>query len=59
MNTKHQQLQASGDGLYLTLPDKAVQAFDINTKRFFEWENKRGEIIGRFSKAESVVGTLT
>jgi hypothetical protein len=57
MNTKHQQLSACGNGLCLTIPDKAVQMLDINTKRFFEWETVRGEIIGTLVTSETVVTT--
>lgn len=57
MNTKHQQLSTCGNGLCLTIPEKAVQALDINTKRFFEWETGRGEIIGTLVMSETVVTT--
>lgn len=57
MKTKHQQLSPSGNGLSLTIPDKAVQELDMNSKRFFEWEAVRGEIIGRFVKSQTVVTT--
>jgi hypothetical protein len=57
MNTKHQQLSTCGNGLCLTIPDKAVQMLDINTKRFLEWETKRGDIIGTLVTSETVVTT--
>jgi hypothetical protein len=57
MNTKHQQLSVCGNGLCLTIPDKAVQMLDISTKRFFEWKSKRGEIIGTLVASETVVTT--
>jgi hypothetical protein len=57
MNTKHQQISACGKGLCLTIPEKAVKALDITTKRFFEWETGKGEIIGTLTKSETVVTT--
>ncbi len=57
MNIKHQQLSPSGSGLFLTIPDKAVQELDISTRRFFEWEMVHGEIVGKLVKSETVVTT--
>jgi len=57
MHIKHQQLSPSGTGLCLTIPEKAVQMLDISTKRFFEWETVRGEIVGTLTTSETVVTT--
>ena len=57
MNTKHQQLSKSGNGLTLTIPEKVVQEFDISTKRFFEWETVRSDIVGKLVQSETVVTT--
>ena len=57
MHTKHQQISTCGTGLCLTIPEKAVRSLDISTKRFFEWETHKGEIIGTLVKSETVVTT--
>lgn len=54
---KRQQISQCGASLCSTIPQKAFEAFDINTKRFFEWDTKSGEIIGTFSQSETVVTT--
>ena len=54
---KRQQLSQSGNTLCATIPQKVVEAFDISTKRFFDWSTKRGEIIGTFCQSETVVTT--
>ena len=57
MYTKHQQISTYGTGLCFTIPEKAVKSLDITTKRFFEWETHKGEIIGTLVKSETVVTT--
>lgn len=54
---KRQQLSKCGATLCSTIPQKVVEAFDISTKRFFEWSTKSDEVIGTFCQSETVVTT--
>lgn len=54
---KRQQISQCGTALCSTIPQKAVEAFDINTKRFFGWTTEPDEAIGTFCQSETVVTT--
>ncbi len=54
---KRQQISKCGAALCATIPQKVVEAFDISTKRFFEWSTDHDEIIGAFCQSETVVTT--
>jgi hypothetical protein len=54
---KRQQISQCGTDLCATIPQRAVEAFDITTKRFFEWGKTPTEVIGTFCQSETVVTT--
>ena len=54
---KRQQISQCGADLCSTIPLKAVEAFDISTRRFFEWKRTASEVIGTFCKSETAVTT--
>ena len=54
---KRQQIAACGTGLCATIPQKVVDTFKINTKRFFTWEKARDELIGTYCQSETIVTT--
>jgi hypothetical protein len=54
---KRQQISQWGIDLYSTIPQKAVAAFGITPKRFFEWTKTSTELIGIFCQSETVVTT--
>jgi hypothetical protein len=54
---KRQQISQYGVDLCSTIPQRAIEAFDISTKRFFEWEKTSTEVIGMLCPSETVVTT--
>ena len=54
---KRQQISQYGMDLCSTIPQRAVEAFDITTKRFFGWEKTSSEAIGTLCQSETVVTT--
>lgn len=54
---KRQQISQVGIDLCSTIPQRAVETFDITTKRFFGWEKTSDEMIGTLCQSETVVTT--
>lgn len=54
---KHQQLTQCDTGLCLTIPEKAIEALGISTKRFMAWEKRQHEIVGTLCASETVATT--
>ena len=54
---KRQNLVQRQSELCTTIPQKAVEAFAISTKRFFEWRTRTGELIGTLCLSETATTT--
>jgi len=54
---KRQQISQIGTDLCSTIPQRAIETFDITTKRFFEWKKAPTELIGTLCQSETVVTT--
>ena len=54
---KRQQISQVGTDLCSTIPQKAVETFDITTKRYFGWEKTSDEVTGTLCQSETVVTT--
>jgi hypothetical protein len=57
MIRKREKISRRGTNLYVTIPQKAVRAFGISHKRFFEWRKTLTDVIGTLCQSETVVTT--
>ncbi|PIE33172.1 hypothetical protein CSA56_12645 [candidate division KSB3 bacterium] len=54
---KHQKLVWREARLCVTVPQKAVEALHISTKRFFEWQPGKKELVGTLKMSETALTT--
>jgi hypothetical protein len=54
---KHQQLIQCGANVCATIPEKAIDALHISSKRYVAWDKTPHEIVGTLCASETVVTT--